>query len=162
MGHAHKPDNFVCQQNLGFHTEISWGIGLHYHGYQQICLYSLSASNPRVLLGSMGSPYYSELTQKVGKIQRRAARLVFSNYDWNVNELIRKLDLDMLSTRREVARLCILYSHGGGGRLPVQNYLQPVLRLTQEHTSSINPDQGLIQTGLFQVLIRAKNYEGLE
>ena len=53
MGHTHKPDNFVCQQNLGFHTEKSWGV--HY-GYQKICLYSLSASNPPVLLSSMGSP----------------------------------------------------------------------------------------------------------
>ena len=83
-------------------------------------------------------PHTSKLTQKVGKIQRRAARLVFNNYDWHtsVNQLIRKMDLDMLSTRREIARLCILHKAIGGRlALPVQNYLQPVQRQTRRSHS---------------------------
>ena len=83
-------------------------------------------------------PHTNELTQKVGKIQRRAARLVFNNYDWqtSVNELIRKCGWDMLSTRREIARLCILHKAIGGYlALPVQNYLQPVQRQTRRSHS---------------------------
>ena len=56
-------------------------------------------------------PYTQELTQKVGKIQRRAARLVHKIYDWqaSVSGLIRDLGWDMLSTRRKIARLNILH-----------------------------------------------------
>ena len=50
-------------------------------------------------------PYSQELIQKVGKIQRRAVRMIHKNYDWkaSVTELTRDIDLDMLSTRRKIS-----------------------------------------------------------
>ena len=81
-------------------------------------------------------PTLANSHKKWAKSREGGARLVFNNYDWHtsVNELIRKLDLDMLSTRREITRLCKLLhkAMGGGGHLalPVQNYLQPVQRQT--------------------------------
>ena len=74
-------------------------------------------------------PYTQELTQKVGKIQRRAARLVHNNYDWQTSAsgLIRELEWNMLSTRRKISRLNILHKAIGGHlALPVQNHLRPV------------------------------------
>ena len=102
--------------------------------YQKGSLYSLSAPDSRVLLRNIWDPHTNELTLKVGKIQRRAAGLVFNNHDWraSVTELIRNLEWDMLSTRREIARLCILHKAIGGHlAVPVQNYLQPVQRQTR-------------------------------
>ena len=99
--------------------------------YQKGSLYSLSAPDSWVLLCNMGPTH--KLTQKLGKVQRRATRLVSNNYDWraSVTELIRKLEWDVLSTRREIARLCILHKAIGGHlAVPVQNYLQPVQRQT--------------------------------
>ena len=79
-------------------------------------------------------PYTNELIQKVGKIQRRSARFIHNNYDWkqSVTELIHKSELDMLSTRRKISRLCIFHKAIGGHlALPVQNYVQPTQRLTR-------------------------------
>ena len=61
-------------------------------------------------------PYTKELTQKVEKIQRRAARMVYNNYDWksSVNELIQELHWDSLSNRRKNNRLTILHKAIGG------------------------------------------------
>ena len=83
-------------------------------------------------------PYSQELIQKVGKIQRRAVRMIHKNYDWkaSVTELTRDLDLDMLSTRRKISRLCILQKAIGGQlALPVQNYLHPIQRQTRRSHS---------------------------
>ena len=79
-------------------------------------------------------PYTNEHIQKIGKIQRRAARMVFNNYDWrqSVTELIQKLEWDMLSTRRKINRLSIFNKAIGGHlAIPVQNYLQPAQRQTR-------------------------------
>ena len=79
-------------------------------------------------------PYTKELTQKVEKIQRRAARMVYNNYDWktSVNELIQELQWDSLSNRRKNNRLAILHKAIGGHlAIPVQNYLQPAQRRTR-------------------------------
>ena len=83
-------------------------------------------------------PYSQELIQKVGKIQRRAVRMIHKNYNWkaSVTELTRDLDLDMLSTRRKISRLCILQKATGGQlALPVQNYLHPTQRQTRRSHS---------------------------
>ena len=77
----------------------------------------------------------------MGKIQRRAARLVHKNYHWqtSVSGLIRVLHVgwDMLSTRRKIARLNTLHKAIGGHlALPVQNYLCPAQRQTRRSHSS--------------------------
>lgn len=43
----------------------------------------------------------------LGKIQRRAARMVHNNYDWqqSVTELLKELDWELLSLRRKTSRL---------------------------------------------------------
>ena len=84
-------------------------------------------------------PYTQELTQKVGKTQRRAAQLVHKNYDWqtSVSGLIQDLGWDMLSTRHKIARLNILHKAIGGHlALPVQNYLHLAQRQTRRSRSS--------------------------
>ena len=93
----------------------------------------------RVFFTAIWDPYTQELTQKVGKIQRRAARLVHKNYDWqtSVSGLIRDLGWDMLSTRRKIARLNILHKAIEGHlALPVKNYLRPAQRQTRRSHSS--------------------------
>ena len=56
-------------------------------------------------------PYTADLVKKVGKIQRRAVRMVHNNYDWtvSVNALTKDLDLDPLSLRRKTSRLVTLH-----------------------------------------------------
>ena len=79
-------------------------------------------------------PHTSEQIQKVEKTQRRAARMVFNDYNWqtSVTELIRELEWDSLSTRRKITRLSILHKAMGGYlALPVQNYLIPARRITR-------------------------------
>ena len=84
-------------------------------------------------------PYTNEHILKIGKIQRRAARLVCNNYDWRqiVTELIQKLEWDMLSTRRKINRLSIFNKAIGGHlAIPVRNYLQPAQRQTRRSKSN--------------------------
>ena len=79
-------------------------------------------------------PHTKELIQKVEKIQRRAARMVYNNYDWktSVSELIQELQWDSLSDRRKNNRLAILHKAIGGHlAIPVQNYLHPAQRRTR-------------------------------
>ena len=92
-------------------------------------------------------PYTQELTQNVGKIQRRAARLVHNNYDWQTSAsgLIRDLEWDMLSTRRKISRLkySSSQSHWGTPCTAVRPRGKPAAH-TAVH--SLNIKQGLKRT----------------
>ena len=91
---------------------------------------------------SVWDPHTKEHIQKVGKIQRRAARMVFNDYDWenktSVTKLMKDLNWGMLSTRRKIARIQIMHKAIGGHlALPVHKYLQPAQRRTrQSHSNS--------------------------
>ena len=67
---------------------------------------------------SVWDPYTKELIHQLGKIQRRAARMVCNDYrqETSASELIRGLDWDMLSTRRKINRVNIMHKalEGGG------------------------------------------------
>ena len=80
--------------------------------------------------------------QQIGMIQRRAARMVFNDYDWenhtSVTGLIKELKWDMLSTRRTIARVNIMHKAiGGHMALPCHDYFTPVQRHSRtSHTNS--------------------------
>ena len=68
------------------------------------------------------------------KIQRRAARFVCNDYQQKTSAsgLIRSLNWDMLSTRRKIARVCVLHKALGGHlAIPVSDCLRPVTRSTR-------------------------------
>ena len=94
-------------------------------------------------------PHTKEHIHKIDKVQRRAARMVFNDYNWetSVSNLIKKLEWDNLSTRREANRLGILHKAIGGYlAIPVWDYLRPTRRQTRrskannfiEHHTRIN------------------------
>jgi len=57
-------------------------------------------------------PYQKTLIHKIEIIQRRAARWVYSNYDYysSVSTMLNDLNKPMLEDRRKVNRLSLLYS----------------------------------------------------
>ena len=92
-------------------------------------------------------PHTKELTQKVEKIQRRAARMVYNNYDWksSVNELIQELQWDSLSNRRKNNRLAILHKAIGGiwqSRYKTTCNQPKGVPVAQVTTTSLNITQG--------------------
>ena len=71
---------------------------------------------------SVWDPYTKEHTQEIGKVQRRAARMVCNDYrqTTSATKLMVGLGWDLLSIRRKVSRVCILHKAlgGGGGTWP--------------------------------------------
>ena len=87
---------------------------------------------------SVWDPYTKEHIHQLGKIQRRAARMVCNDYrqETSASELIRGLDWDMLSTRRKINRVNIMHKALGGHlALPVSDYLCPASRNTRRSSS---------------------------
>ena len=83
---------------------------------------------------SVWDPATKELVHEVGKIQRRAARFVCNDYQQKTSAsgLIRSLNWDMLSTRRKIARVCVLHKAIGGHlAIPVSDCLRPATRSTR-------------------------------
>ena len=83
---------------------------------------------------SVWDPATKELVHKVGKIQHRAARFVCNDYQQQTSApgLIHSLNWDMLSTRRKIARVCVLHKAIGGHlAIPVLDCLRPATRSTR-------------------------------
>ena len=78
--------------------------------------YTASIRSTLEYCSGVWDPYTADLVKKVGKIQRRAVRMVYNNYDWtvSVNALMKDLDLDPLSLRRKTSRLVTLHKAIGG------------------------------------------------
>ena len=86
----------------------------------------------------MYGTHTKEHIHQLGKIQRRAARMVCNDYrqETSASELIRGLDWDMLSTRRNFNRVNIMHKVLGGHlALPVSDYLRPASRNTRRSSS---------------------------
>ena len=83
-------------------------------------------------------PHTKELIHKIGMSQRRAARMVHNDYDWehSATELIQNLKWENLSTRRKIARLSAFHKAIEGRlAIPVQNYLRPAQRTSRRSHS---------------------------
>ena len=65
---------------------------------------------------SVWDPATKELVHELGKIQSRAARFVCNDYQQitSASGLIHSLNWDMLSTRRKIAKVCVLHKAIGG------------------------------------------------
>ncbi|XP_072030452.1 uncharacterized protein [Amphiura filiformis] len=88
---------------------------------------------------SVWDPYTNEHIHEIGKIQRRAARMVCNDYQQTTSAsgLIRSLDWDMLSTRRKITRVNVsTQSHRGHLALPVSDYLRPASRFTRRSNTN--------------------------
>ena len=88
---------------------------------------------------SVWDPFTNEHIHEIGKIQRRAARMVCNDYQQTTSAsgLIRALGWDMLSTRRKITRVNVLHKAIGGHlALPVSDYLRPASRYTRRSTSN--------------------------
>lgn len=84
-------------------------------------------------------PHTKELTQKLDKVQRRAARMVHNNYNWDhsASALVKNLEWTDLATRREINRLNIFHKAIGGHlAIPVHSYLQPAQRRTRRSNAN--------------------------
>ena len=76
-------------------------------------------------------PYTQDQINQIDKIQRRGARFVFNDYDYNSHpsEMIAKLEWDSLSLRRQERRLLVLHKalHGHLS-IPATKILRPTTR----------------------------------
>ena len=87
---------------------------------------------------SVWDPYTVSLSNKVDKIQRRAARFVYNDYSphSSVTEMLKDLGWESLEDRRTVNRLAIFHkARLGLLALPINN-LQPVRRFSRYHHSN--------------------------
>ncbi len=114
---------------------------------------------------SVWDPYTTDHIHQIGKIQKRAARMVCNDYrqDTSASELIRELGWEMLSTRRKISRVNIMHKAIGGHlALPVSAYLRPAVRYvyTQSKRKKFHPDQRTHK--LFQILLCTTNNQRLE
>jgi hypothetical protein len=76
--------------------------------------------------------YSKENIDKIERVQRRAARYVYNNYDYSssVTTMLENLKWQPLEERRMNTRLCLLYKAVNGlVAIPVQQYLIPLLKL---------------------------------
>ena len=80
-------------------------------------------------------PYQKESINALEKVQRRAARWIVNNYNFNVdsNAIARSLNLPTLLERRQQARLIALYKHKNG-QIVINSAVQPQLS-TRRHSS---------------------------
>ena len=88
---------------------------------------------------SVWDPYTKEHIHEIGKVQRRAARMVCNDYrqTTSATKLMQGLGWDLLSTRRKVSRVTILHKALGGHlALPVSDYLCPATRVTRRTSGS--------------------------
>ena len=90
---------------------------------------------------SVWDPYTKEHIQEIGKVQRRAARMVCNDYSQStsdsVSKLMEELGWDLLSTRRKTMRVCLMHKALGGHlALPVSDYLRPAARATRHSTGN--------------------------
>ena len=88
---ANKTLGFV-RRNLGFCTKDT-----------KVTAYKALIRPTLEYCSGVWDPHSVDLVKKVGKIQRRAVRVVFNNYDWTVSvtKLMKYLELDPLSLRRK-------------------------------------------------------------
>ena len=105
---------------------------------------------------SVWDPYTQEHTQEIGKVQRRAARMVCNDYrqTTSATKLMVGLGWDLLSIRRKVSRVCILHKALGGGlALSVSDYLRPAPRATRRTSGNSNtpPAPIVLNTPTFHV-----------
>ena len=76
-------------------------------------------------------PYTKENIDKIERVQRRAARYVYNNYDYSssVTTMLENLKWQPLEERRMNTRLCLLYKAVNVlVAIPVQQYLIPLNR----------------------------------
>ena len=90
----------------------------------------------------MGSlPYRQDQIDNIEAVQRRAARFIKNDYDWNssVSQMLHSLSLEPFKERRKIHRLRTFYqAHNNIIALPVpQHYYQQSLPLTRSQTSVI-------------------------
>ena len=88
---------------------------------------------------SVWDPYQKGHIKQLGMVQRRAARMVTKNYNWenSASKLMTDLKWENLSARRQTARLSVFHKALGGHlALPVQNYLRPTQRITRQAQST--------------------------
>ena len=85
-------------------------------------------------------PYTKENIDKIERVQRRAARYVYNNYDYSssVTTMLENLKWQPLEERRMNTRLCLLYKAVNGlVAIPVQQYLIPLSRPSR-HSNSLS------------------------
>ena len=85
-------------------------------------------------------PYTKENIDKIERVQRRAARYVYNNYDYSssVTTMLENLKWQPLEERRMNTRLCLLYKAVNGlVAIPVQQYLIPLNRPSR-HSNSLS------------------------
>ena len=78
-------------------------------------------------------PYRQDQVDKIEAVQRRAARFIKKDHDWNssVSQLLHSLSLERLKERRKIHHLWTFYqAHNNIISLPVPHYYQQTLRLT--------------------------------
>lgn len=85
--------------------------------------------------GAVWDPHTADLTSKLEAVQRRGARFVLHDYDWqsSVTRMMQQLDWKPLANRRKITRLSIFQKACQGHlAIPIENLLHPVTRPTRK------------------------------
>ncbi len=90
--------------------------------------------------GAIWDPHTADLTSKLEAIQRRAARFVVNDYNWqsSVTRMMQELNWKSLTTRRKINRISVFQKACQGHlAIPTESLLHPVTRPTRRtHSKS--------------------------